>query len=238
MFTLLFSEGQTGGTWKPSHTWRETFSHGVFPTRFQCAYYRQQVLMTWALSTTAVNIDNCFILSELRSVAMLDRCNIAVCFTQRTAVPGCGELQVQATLVSVTSSHVPVFISLLHKTAALCQLQQFCWRCRLQLVYWRLAYILTKAVSACCKRYAVPVGRLRACFTLQITLVDISNCPCIMLFILTNRIKLNEPSVLCTDRFNIQQSHVLPTQLYLCALCGSENKQRLFPYTTITDWFF
>jgi hypothetical protein len=23
----------------------------------------------------------------------------------------------------------------------------------------------------------------------------------------------------------------------LCVLCGSENKQRLFPYTTLTDWF-
>ena len=25
--------------------------------------------------------------------------------------------------------------------------------------------------------------------------------------------------------------------VYLCILCGSENKQRLFPYTAITDWF-
>ena len=23
----------------------------------------------------------------------------------------------------------------------------------------------------------------------------------------------------------------------LCVLCGSENKQRLFPYTILTDWF-
>ena len=23
----------------------------------------------------------------------------------------------------------------------------------------------------------------------------------------------------------------------LCVLCGSENKQRLFPYTALTDWF-
>ena len=38
-------------------------------------------------------------------------------------------------------------------------------------------------------------------------------------------------------RFNIQQFYVLPTQLYLCVLCESENKQRLFPYTTLTDWF-
>jgi len=33
------------------------------------------------------------------------------------------------------------------------------------------------------------------------------------------------------------KSTFCPTQLYLCVLCGSENKQRLFPYTTLTDWF-
>jgi hypothetical protein len=32
-------------------------------------------------------------------------------------------------------------------------------------------------------------------------------------------------------QFNIKQFYVLPTQLYLCVLCGSQNKQRLFPYT-------
>ena len=26
-------------------------------------------------------------------------------------------------------------------------------------------------------------------------------------------------------------------KVYLCALCGSQNKQRLFPYTALTDWF-
>jgi len=25
--------------------------------------------------------------------------------------------------------------------------------------------------------------------------------------------------------------------VYLCVLCGSGNKQRLFPYTALTDWF-
>ena len=25
--------------------------------------------------------------------------------------------------------------------------------------------------------------------------------------------------------------------VYLCVLCGSQNKQRLFPYTALTDWF-
>jgi len=37
-------------------------------------------------------------------------------------------------------------------------------------------------------------------------------------------------------RFNIQQCYVLPTQLYLCVLCGSEKKQQLFPYTALTDY--
>ena len=26
--------------------------------------------------------------------------------------------------------------------------------------------------------------------------------------------------------------------LYLCVLCGSQNKQPLFPYTALTDWFY
>jgi len=38
-------------------------------------------------------------------------------------------------------------------------------------------------------------------------------------------------------QFNIKQFYVLPTQLYLCVLCGSQNKQPLFPYATLTDWF-
>jgi hypothetical protein len=38
-------------------------------------------------------------------------------------------------------------------------------------------------------------------------------------------------------QFNIHKLCFLPTQLYLRVLCGSENKQRLFPYTALTDWF-
>src|SRR5215469_14972276 len=34
-------------------------------------------------------------------------------------------------------------------------------------------------------------------------------------------------------QFNIQQLCVLPTH-YLCVLCGSQNKQPLFPYRTLT----
>ena len=38
------------------------------------------------------------------------------------------------------------------------------------------------------------------------------------------------------QQFNIQQLYVLPT-LYLCVLYLSENKQRLVPLTSQTDWF-
>ena len=41
----------------------------------------------------------------------------------------------------------------------------------------------------------------------------------------------------CNTSFKIQKLYFLPTQLYLCVLCGSENKQPLFPYTALTDWF-
>ena len=37
------------------------------------------------------------------------------------------------------------------------------------------------------------------------------------------------------QQVNIQQFYVLPTQLYLCVLCGSENKQLLFPYIAVTN---
>jgi len=48
---------------------------------------------------------------------------------------------------------------------------------------------------------------------------------------------LPKPSGHCIyHQFNIQQLYVLPT-LYLRVLCGSQNKQRLFPYTALTDWF-
>ena len=40
-----------------------------------------------------------------------------------------------------------------------------------------------------------------------------------------------------TASSKFRKSHVLPTQMYLCVLCGSQNKQRLFPYTALTDWF-
>jgi len=36
-------------------------------------------------------------------------------------------------------------------------------------------------------------------------------------------------------QFNIHKLYVLPTQLYLCVFCESQNKQRLFSYTILTD---
>ena len=38
-------------------------------------------------------------------------------------------------------------------------------------------------------------------------------------------------------QFNIHNSSFRPHTLYLCVLCGSENKQLLFPYTTLTVFY-
>jgi len=47
------------------------------------------------------------------------------------------------------------------------------------------------------------------------------------------RLTLYSPEVtVCTTRFNIQQFYIL-LRVHFCVLCGSENKQRLFPYTTL-----
>jgi hypothetical protein len=40
-----------------------------------------------------------------------------------------------------------------------------------------------------------------------------------------------------TTKFNLKKSYVVPT-LRLCVLYGFQNKQRLLPYTALTDWFF
>ena len=38
-------------------------------------------------------------------------------------------------------------------------------------------------------------------------------------------------------QFKIQQFLRSAHTVYLCVLCGFENKQLLFPYTALTDWF-
>ena len=42
-----------------------------------------------------------------------------------------------------------------------------------------------------------------------------------------------------TARYELDIYIILPPAhtVYLCVLCGSQNKQRLFPYTALTDWF-
>ena len=44
---------------------------------------------------------------------------------------------------------------------------------------------------------------------------------------------------LCFVYSQVQRSKTPRSALrvYLCVLCGSENKQRLFPYTALSDWF-
>jgi hypothetical protein len=48
-----------------------------------------------------------------------------------------------------------------------------------------------------------------------------------------------KPSGLFAYR-QVEQSTILRSAhtMYLCVLCGSENKQPLFPYTALTDWVF
>jgi hypothetical protein len=49
----------------------------------------------------------------------------------------------------------------------------------------------------------------------------------------------SNPSGHCMNHeFNFQQLYVLPTEPYVCILRGSENKQRLFRYTSLTGWFY
>jgi len=35
----------------------------------------------------------------------------------------------------------------------------------------------------------------------------------------------------------ILQYHILPTEYFYVFCVGSENKQAIFPYTALTDWF-
>jgi hypothetical protein len=44
-------------------------------------------------------------------------------------------------------------------------------------------------------------------------------------------------ATLHTTGFNIQQILHSAHTVCLCVLCGPQNKQRLFPYTALTDWF-
>jgi len=42
--------------------------------------------------------------------------------------------------------------------------------------------------------------------------------------------------IICTTSLTftiLRSAHTV----YLCELCGSQNKQRLLPYTALTDWF-
>ena len=42
---------------------------------------------------------------------------------------------------------------------------------------------------------------------------------------------------ICTAQRSLYVPPRLAHTVYLCVLCGSQNKQPLFPYTTLIDWF-
>jgi hypothetical protein len=43
--------------------------------------------------------------------------------------------------------------------------------------------------------------------------------------------------ILCNSDTHYLSRQYVTLTVCLCVLSGSENKQRLFPYTTLTDWF-
>jgi len=46
--------------------------------------------------------------------------------------------------------------------------------------------------------------------------------------------RLTPVVTLCTARFNFQRFYA--QTVYLCVLCGSENKQHLFTHTALAGW--
>jgi len=55
---------------------------------------------------------------------------------------------------------------------------------------------------------------------------------------LTPNFNLQGPVVtFCINKFNTNQFLRSAHTVHLCVFCGSDNKQRLFPYTALTDWF-
>jgi hypothetical protein len=48
---------------------------------------------------------------------------------------------------------------------------------------------------------------------------------------------VNQVTTAYATGFNVHKLYVLPHTVYLCVLCGFQNKQRLFSYTALTDWF-
>jgi len=59
----------------------------------------------------------------------------------------------------------------------------------------------------------------------------------VWMYVMGFRLTFYSPVVtICTTSLTFTILHSAHT-VHLCVLCGSENKQRLFPYTALTDWF-
>jgi len=71
---------------------------------------------------------------------------------------------------------------------------------------------------------------------LKVTRIGIINF--YLRFQLLIAIKTAKPAgSLCTSRFITPKFHILITQCIYVFLYGPQNKQRLFHYTALTDWF-
>jgi hypothetical protein len=71
------------------------------------------------------------------------------------------------------------------------------------------------------------------------TLINLSKCERLWTFAAQRSLYVP------TDSWTFTNSTFCPHSVYcavrteyLCVLCGSENKQRLFPYRALTDWFY
>ena len=96
--------------------------------------------------------------------------------------------------------------------------------------WWRVSEMSKHCLVWHEEQEHVLLRRLASC-----SVICIKNITCILRNI--TYINLLKPTGhVMHQQFNIQQLYVLPT-LYLYVLYFSENKQRLFPYTALTDWF-
>jgi len=80
--------------------------------------------------------------------------------------------------------------------------------------------------------YTISLCTISLC---TISVCTISLCTISLYTISVCTISLCTISV-CTISSNIPKLYILPT-LYLNVLCGSQNKQRILPYTAFSNWF-
>ena len=141
-----------------------------------------------------------------------------------------------SSLGNMTQCHGPILASLLNSSndATLTKGRQAACRYVPSCLY---AHFLSNFMLVSCNAVTF-MGQLRCYSTiLSPTLMLIhqtSNIIALQYALLSSSNSL-QPSGHCMyhNSTTLRSAHTV----YLCVLCGSENKQRLFPYTALTDWF-